>query len=68
MILKSVIRITESHREQHLKIFRKTGFARFAEWEKKYSYQKNKNSTEFPHGKRDVRHPAACGGAFFIRM
>lgn len=37
MTRQQVIRITESLREQNLKIFRKTGYVRYAEWEKKFS-------------------------------
>ena len=35
-------RTTESHREQHLKIFRKTGFAQSVVWEKKCLWQSNR--------------------------
>ena len=36
MTLKQAIQTTELHLEPHLKIFRKTGYARSAVWEKKY--------------------------------
>ena len=41
-ILQRVTRITESHQEQHLKIFRKIGFAQSAAQAKKISAKLNK--------------------------
>lgn len=44
MIRRLAIRIMELSRVQLLRIFRKTGYARYAEWEKKYLYRKIKVS------------------------
>ena len=41
MILRLAIRTAESSREQLLRIFQRIGYARSAEWARKYSHQKN---------------------------